>query len=138
MTDSPFSKPSGSGPYDRINWQDLNGALLVVEPHSVETGIKTSMGERDAVRATVHVLDGPLAGTTYQDTLVFPRALAGQLGRQIGATVLGRLGKGEAKSPGQSAPWVLKDPSADDEDAAMVWLAARAAAPIVDDLEAPF
>ncbi len=141
MTDSPFlspdSTPAEKGP--NVSWEALNGALLVIEPVSVERGIKTVNGVRDAVKATVNVLDGPLAGRSYPDTLVFPRALFMQLSNKVGGMVLGRLGKGEA-GRGQNPPWKLFPATADDEDAATVWLAARNAAPLLadDDLEAPF
>lgn len=139
MATSPFSRPSGAGDSPRIVWTDLEGSLLIVEPESVEHDVQTGMGQKDAVRAAVHVLDGPHAGEEYPDTLIFPRALQGQLSRQLGAKVLGRLGKGVAK-PGQSAPWVLDYASEEDEEVAAAWLAARSKSPFVadDDLEAPF
>ncbi len=137
MSKSPFSKPATTGPTDKIEWAKLEGALIMVEPFSLETGINTSFGAKDAVKASVHVIDGPLAGTDYPNALIFGRALYSQLASQVGAKVLGRVGKGFQK-PGQAAPYVLVDPTEDDEDAALVWLAARNAAPLVDDLEAPF
>lgn len=122
MTASPFAAPSAPG--SGITWADHNGALLVVEPLSVETGIQTSFGPSDAVRANVHVIDGPGAGDDYPDTLVFPKVLAGQLKTQIGGKVLGRLAQGVAK-PGQSAPWMLQAPTEQDMQQAQQWLAAR-------------
>lgn len=136
MAVSPFSRPSDTGDASKIVWADLAGSLLVVEPFSVEHDIQTGMGPKDAVRAAVHVLDGPHAGEEYPDALIFPRAMQGQLGRQLGAKVLGRLGQGVAK-PGQSAPWVLEYATAEDEKVALTWMAAQSGGRD-DDMEAPF
>jgi hypothetical protein len=121
-----FSDPGTGG--DNLPLKDVNGSLLICEPTSVETGITTVHGPSDAVKATVHVVDGPLAGTTYTDTLIFPKVLQSQLGSKIGQKVLGRLGQGVAK-PGQSAPWTLNPASPADHTAAEAFLAARPAAP---------
>ncbi|GEM_PF-3079117 len=115
---NPFATPaSASG----INWENLAGRLLVIEPHSVETGIQTSFGAKDAVRADVHVLDGTEAGTTYGDSLIFPGVLISQLRPNLGQKVPGRLGQGNAK-PGQRPPWKLDDPSEEDMQRCMAWL----------------
>ena len=102
-----FASPaSASG----IKWEDHKNALLLFEVKSVETDIKTAFGDTDAVRADVTVLDGANLGTEVRDTLVFPRVLQSQLRPNVGKKVIGRLGQGTAK-PGQSAPWMLADPT---------------------------
>lgn len=111
-----------------IAWADLKGALIIADVHSVEQGIKTAFGDTDAVRADVHVLDGPGQGTSYNDTLVFPRVLRSQLGPNVGRKVLGRVGQGNAK-PGQSAPWLVVDATADDQKTGAAWLAGHTVAP---------
>jgi len=123
MSSNPFATPAppGSG----INWQELLGLLLVIEPIAQETGIKTAYGESDAVRADVVVLEGDEPGKEYLDTLVFPKVLGGQLSRSIGQKVLGRLGQGTAK-PGQSPPWMLLEASAQDIELGQRYLASRA------------
>ena len=50
----------------------------------------------------------PVEGT--DGVLVFPRVLQSQLKPKVGQMVLGRLGQGTAK-PGQSAPWMLTEPT---------------------------
>jgi len=89
-----------------IQWGDVKGSLLLVTVHSLEPGIVTSLGEKDAIRADIVVLDGDQSGEVYDDALVFPRKLIGQLRPRIGEKVLGRLGQGNAK-PGQNPPWEL-------------------------------
>lgn len=116
---SPFSAPSA--PSGGITWADHKGDLLLIEPLSVETGIQTSFGVADAVRANVTVIQGNQAGESYPDVLVFPRVLQSQLRSQIGSKVLGRLGSGTAK-PGQSAPHLLEEASADDTKLAEEWV----------------
>lgn len=104
---STFAAPAEGG--DGWSPKDSSGHLLVIEPESLETGIVTSFGEKDAIRGTVHDVD---AGETYADTLVFPRVLIGSLKSRLGEKVLARLGTGQAK-PGQAPPWILEDASAD-------------------------
>lgn len=118
---------------DRINWDDLNGTLLIFHVHSVETGIETSYGPSDAVKADVTAVDGAHAGEKWEGALVFPRVLQGALASKVGSgkPVLGRLGKGTAK-PGQSAPWVLDDPTDADIAAGVAYMEAQAK------LEQPF
>ena len=107
-----------------IEWAALKGSLLVIEPVEVVKGIATSFGTTDAVRATVIVVDGPKAGETYEDTLVFPKVLQAQLSSRVGQKVLGRLGQGQAK-PGQSAPWMLLPATPADEQTATKFLASQ-------------
>jgi hypothetical protein len=117
---SSFATPAS--PSGGITWADHKGALLVVEPVSLEPGIQTAFGVSDAVKANVHVVDGPGAGASYDETLVFPKLLASQLKSQVGQRVLGRLGQGQAKS-GQSAPWLLEAATAEDIAKAEAWIA---------------
>jgi hypothetical protein len=121
MSDDMFDGPSSS---TGIKWEDINGRLLLITPHSVEVGIKTSFGDTDAVRADVTVLDGPDAPTDYRDTLIFPKVLQGQVRSNAGTgrMNLGRLGQGN-KKPGQSAPWMLGDPTDADKQVARAHLA---------------
>jgi len=118
---SEFEAPAASG---GVTWENLKGALLVIEPHKVEEKIATSFGEKEAVRADVHVIDGPQKGETHLDTLIFPGVLIGQTRSMLGKKVLGRLGQGAGK-PGQKPPWKLEEATAADQAAAQAWLASR-------------
>lgn len=122
-----FATPSA--PSSGIKWENHKGALLVVEPLSFESGIQTSFGVADAVKANINVIDGPGAGETFDDCLVFPKLLTAQLKNQIGQKVLGRLTQGQAK-PGQSAPWLLAEASTDDIAKAEAWVAQNAKASV--------
>ena len=111
MTENPFATPAAAS--GGIDLKSLLGALLIIEPHASEDGIQTVHGPSAAVRATVHVVDGPQANEVFEDALLFPKVLQGQLKSRIGQKVLGRLGQGVAK-PGQSAPWVMQEAEAAD------------------------
>lgn len=99
MFDAPSTGGTGVKP------ADLEGHVLVVQPLEHVTGISTSFGEKDAIRVNVHDIT---AKESHEDVLFFGTALIGSLKRDIGKTLLGKLGKGEAR-PGQSAPWILID-----------------------------
>ena len=118
-----FAAPDNSGGF--FQPAEMNGHLLVIEVHSVETEVPTVHGPSDAVKATVHDID---AQTTEEDALIFPKVLFSSLRKQVGHKVLGILGQGIAK-PKQSAPWVLNDASGDAAAAARAtaYLAAYAA-----------
>lgn len=124
-TDEEFSAPASAV---GINWADLKGTLLLFHVKAVESDVQTSFGVAHPVRADVVVLDGTDAGDTYDDTLVFPKALIGQLKSKVGGKVLGRLGQGAAK-PGQSPPWLLSDATEDDKKVARGYLAKNAPPP---------
>ena len=101
---SAFASPA-AGQTSDVRPADLEGHLLIVEPLEYCENIVTSLGDKDAVRVTIHdVTDS----TTHEDVLWFPKVLVGSLKTRIGQKVLAVLGKGTAK-PGQSAPWILVD-----------------------------
>lgn len=134
---------SAAPPSGGIDFKDHKGSLLVIEPLSIETGIKTVHGDSDAVRANVYVITGPGTSDDYEDTLVFPKVLQGQLKGKIGSKVVGRLTQGVAK-PGQSAPWLIDAATEDDLAKAREWVAARngasfaSATPAAQGAQAPF
>lgn len=131
---SAFAQPAAPG--EGIQLKDHLGALLLIDVISLETGIATTFGDADAIKADVSVIDGPGSGTDYSETLIFPKVLQSQLKRSVGQKVLGRLGQGQAK-PGQSAPWVLNEASAEDIAKGEAFLAARTQ-PTITSAQAPF
>ncbi len=123
---------SANAPGEGIKWEDFNGKLLVIEPLSVEEHVPTvhtKPGEKSpAVRANVYVITGPETSEDYIDTLIFPKILQSQVRGQVGEMVCGRLGQG-TKKPGQSAPWVIAEATADDISKAQHWDNARSKKP---------
>ena len=102
-----FASPGAAGG----GWAvaDAEDHLVVIDVHSLEKDIPTSLGDKDAIKATVHDITD---GETHDDVLIFPKVLIGSLKNRVGQKVLGTVGKGVAK-PGQNAPWVLFDAAAD-------------------------
>lgn len=121
MSEDQFDGP---GSADFINWEDLEGQLLLLKPKNQLYGINTDYGAKDAIEADLHVLDGPEAGEVYKNGYVFPLALQNQIKDAIGTGrfSLGRLGKGTPKK-GQKPPWLLSDPTEDDKSLARRYLA---------------
>jgi hypothetical protein len=129
MTD-PFDPP---GSISAIKWEDYEGRLVLITPLVAVENFLTSLGEGPIIRANVVVLDGPGAPEDYHNTIIFPKVLQGQIRANVGTgrSHLGRVGKGE-KRPGQSAPWMLGEPTEADKNIARDYLrrrASQAAAP---------
>lgn len=134
---SPFAAPAApSG----IDFKQLMGSLLMVEVLGHEEHVPTAVskpGEKSpAVRGNLTVLDGSLANEVFEDALIFPKVLQGQLRSRVGQLVLGRLGQGQAK-PGQSAPWKLEAASQADEAVAEAYLRTRGTAPVTSATSEP-
>lgn len=112
-------------PSTGVKITDFEGCLLLVTPREQQEDIQTQYGPADAIRADVTVLDGEHRGE-YTDLLIFQKQLQGQLRPKVGAErpTLGRLGRGEAKR-GQSAPWILEDPTDDDKRTAHEYMRAH-------------
>lgn len=134
-----FASPAS--PSEGIEWQAVNGSLLLFKVVFLEEHIPTAVtkpGEKSpAVRADVTVLDGPQAGKEYADALVFPKVLQAQLRSRVGQLVLGRLGRGEAKA-GQSAPWKLEPATEADQQVAQQWMERKSNPTIASASEPPF
>ena len=96
-----FNEPSSG---DFLDFDELNGSLLLFTVLEEQKGINTTFGAKDAIIADVVVLDGDQAGTMYEDSMVFPLVLRAQLKRSIGEMVLGRLTTGTAKPGKTSSP----------------------------------
>lgn len=113
---------------DGIDFKDHLGKLLVIEPlEYIEhlPTVHTKPGEKSpAVRANVYVITGPTTSDDFIDTIIFPKILQSQTKGLIGEKVCGRLDQGNAK-PGQSAPWLMLEATADDLEKAQTWDNAR-------------
>ncbi|MFF0860922.1 hypothetical protein ACFYUV_04115 [Nonomuraea sp. NPDC003560] len=120
MSDMFDAPASASG----VKVTDYDGQLLLITPQTVEKDIPTAYGPAEAVTVKLAVLDGRDAGLEFDGVKIFQKALQGQLRAKVGTgrMVLGRLGRGTAK-PGQSAPWLLADPTENDKQTARAHLA---------------
>ena len=101
-------------PKNYFNPQTGSGALLLIYATEFKAQVKTTNGLTDMVQADIVILDAP--GPDGQPTVLhnsglFSVALVNQTKNAVGGSpVLGRLSQGQAK-PGQSAPWLLADPT---------------------------
>ncbi len=125
---NPFSNP-GAPTSTQVKIADYENCLLIVRPRQIIEGITTPYGPKSATGAALHILDGrqgvsPDTPLYEPEILIFQGFLQGQLRTKIdpsGATmVLGRLGRGQAKA-GQTAPFIIIDPTEQDSAAAMHW-----------------
>jgi hypothetical protein len=118
---NPFTKPAAAS---GIQWEQLLGKLLLIEPKSLERDVQTVHGAKDAVRADVTVLDEAPGPEEYPDALIFPSVLITQVRSAIGEQVLGRLAQGVPKV-GQKPPWRLNDATDEDINAGVAYLKSR-------------
>ena len=136
---SLFATPDAPGSGDRFVPVDEEGRLLLIDVLSLEREVLTpgiGSGSTDAIRANVHILDGPNP-RTLDDTLLFGTVIRSQLSKQIGARVLGRLAKGE-KKPGKNPPWILAAATLEDTAVAEGWVRANEPAPVLQSAAPPF
>lgn len=112
-----FAAPSSG---DILAPDTIIGHLLIIRPTEHATGINTTFGEKDGIRADVCVLtqldDHGQPGKVYRNILWLQGKLTGSLKSQIGALVLARMSTGTPK-PGQKPPFELNSAL---EDAAAV------------------
>lgn len=132
----PTGDIQAAGAGDRIDYQALNGALLLVFPLDFRPQVPTVNGIRDAVQCNVVVLDGPHAGLELSDGLIFPGGLVRTLRSKINGTVLGRLSQGAAQQ-GKNPPWIFLQPTEDELTRARQWMAQRAARQVSAPAAAP-
>ena len=110
MTADPFGSaapPGATGP----GCDELEGKLLLLDVHAIETGIATKFGPADAVKCDVVELH---TGVVHVNNLLFGKVLTGQLAS--GTKYVGRLSRGQAVPP-NSPPWIWVD--GDDADKAV-------------------
>lgn len=140
MSDDPFKSGSDGG----AGITEYGGQLLLVTPTEYVESMNTSFGDTDCVRAAFVVLDGPDGVEEVEDTLIFQRMLIGALKNQakfnekhgvdestgypkmtLGVLVQDK----ERQKKGQSAPWVLAEPDAEQAQLARDYLAGKKAEP---------
>lgn len=130
MSDDPFANDPFSGPQNdfiKITDPENVGEVLWITPTRFLEKIDTSNGRADAVDADVMVLtkegkplDPP---RELKGVRVFGKWLVPSIKRNIGGKpVVGVVFKDESKKvKGKNAPWVLRDPSADEKKIALAY-----------------
>jgi hypothetical protein len=126
-TSSNYDDLGGPGSGSGFTPEDYEDALLLVSPLSLEEGIKTTFGEKEAIKADIVVLNKakPEKSEEVPGALVFPKVLQGQLQQALArrSRVVGTLVKDVAsQKPGQKPPWRLTAPSDDDIQVARKYL----------------
>jgi hypothetical protein len=136
MSDDPFKSGSDGG----AGITEYVGQLLLVTPTEYVETFPTTFGDTDAVRADFVVLDGPDGVEEVEDTLIFQRMLIGALKGQAKfndkngvdeSTGFPKMTLGvliqdtERQKKGQSAPWVLAEPNAEQAQVAREYLAGK-------------
>lgn len=121
-----FAQPA---PSSDIKIADYVGHLILFYPREQRTGVLTSNGPADPIVADIVILTHPDGPKAESNVLIFQKVLIGSLKNSIGGDpVLARLARGTAK-PGQSAPWILGDPTEQDKQAARQYIARTQQAP---------
>lgn len=121
-----LSAPQQSG--DMLSQGDVENHTMVVTPtefiEHIQT-VNTKPGEKSpAIRVNVVDFSTPDSVPTKYEGVLWFGVISTGLRRQIGQTILGRMGKGQA-TPGKNAPWQLQDIMAETDwvNYANSWLA---------------
>jgi hypothetical protein len=117
MAGFKVSRPSqGSGGFDK---KEHEGHLCIfVEPKAEEM---TTRYEKEATAARCSYTCCLECRSVVSDALLFGAVLVPQLTNGGEELVVGKLGQGEAKA-GQNAPWLLWDPTEEEEAKAEAFL----------------
>jgi len=104
-----------AGGGDKLLSDDNIGRPVLVRPLALETGIQTSFGQSDAIRAEWVFLDtfAQSGQAEIQKGLIFPSAVVRALGDVISNPrvdfTIGIVAKAASAKPGQSPAWLLND-----------------------------
>lgn len=124
-----FDKPDeyeGPNLDDRFQLRDHVDRLVAIKVEKYEPAVTTKRGDKPAVGATVTVIDGPDAGRTFTDSLLFGAVIVPQLKEKVGRHVLGRIYEGEAKN-GDNPPYKLREATDQETEYAVRFLADKPA-----------
>lgn len=111
-----MSQPWGKPPAASFEFglADHDGVLAFFLVGGLHTSVATSFGERDAVRCSIIMLDGPEAGKVFADVLIFNSRPVARLRSVPGQIVLARIGLGQAKG-GNNKPVELYEATPQDD-----------------------
>lgn len=86
----------------------------------LHSSVSTSFGDRDAVRCSIVLLDGPNAGNEFVDVLVFNSRPVSRMRNAAGSIILARITQGVGRA-GSNPPVEMADPSPQDGELAANW-----------------
>jgi hypothetical protein len=109
---TPWGKPPAAS--FEFGLADHDGVLAFFLVGGLHNSVSTSFGERDAVRCSIIMLDGPEAGKAFEDILIFNSRPVARLRSVPGQIVLARIGMGQAKA-GNNKPVELYEATPQDE-----------------------
>lgn len=117
---TPTQVEGSGGGGESLHIADVEGSLVVIRAEADEVVIDTKLGEASALPAQILVVDGKSAGPDWQRILLFGVVLRRQAGaaQKSGRPLVGVVGRGEPFKVGQSAPWIIADPTAAQVEAA--------------------
>lgn len=99
---------------------DHVGSLAFFVVGGLETDVSTSFGDRDAVRCSLVLIDGPEAGKEFEDILLFNSRIVSRLRNVAGTIRLHRITYAEAKG-GNNKPVEIVDATDADNELARSW-----------------
>jgi hypothetical protein len=99
---------------------DHVGSLAFFVIGGLERDVSTSFGDRDAIRCSLVLLDGPEAGKEFEDILLFNSRIVSRFRNVAGTIRLHRITYGEAKG-GNNRPVEIVDATEADNQLAASW-----------------
>jgi hypothetical protein len=93
---------------------DHVGVLAFFVVGGMHANMATSFGEKDGVRCSIVMLDGPEAGKEFEDIVIFNTRPVARLRNSAGNIILARIGMGQGKG-GNNAPIELLEATPQDQ-----------------------
>jgi hypothetical protein len=90
------------------------GVLAFFVVGGMHANMATSFGEKDGVRCSIVMLDGPEAGKEFEDIVIFNTRPVARLRNSAGNIILARIGMGQGKG-GNNAPIELLEATPQDQ-----------------------
>lgn len=111
-----MSQPWGKPPAASFEFglADHDGVLAFFIVGGLHPNVSTSFGERDAVRCSIVMLDGPEAGKVFEDILIFNSRPVARLRNIPGQIILARIGMAQGKGS-NNAPVELYEATPTDD-----------------------
>jgi hypothetical protein len=108
----PWGKPPAASFEFGLADHDRTLAFFCVG--GLHLNVATTFGEKDAIRCSLVLLDGPQAGKEFRDILIFNTRPVGRLRNAVGQIILARIGMAAPKA-GNNQPVELYDATPADD-----------------------